>query len=535
MIETEPVHTTSSLPLKADPCVLVIFGATGDLTRRKLIPALYDLACAGCMGPQFEILGIGRSGVTDEDFRARMREATATSSDARNFADDPWRAFETRISYLRGDANDPAFYPTLAGRLREMHHSGASANTIFYVSTPASVAGPIVEGIGAAGLARPESGWSRIVLEKPFGRDLDSARTLNDVVLAVFDESHVYRIDHYLGKETVQNILMFRFGNSLFEPVWNRNYIDYVEITAAETLGVEHRAIFYEETGALRDMVANHLMQLLALTAMEPPVAFDAESVREQKVQVLRSVRPMSFDDVSRRTARGQYGSGTIDGKPVRGYREEPDVNPASTTETYAAVQFYIDNWRWGGVPFFVRAGKRLAAPLTEIAIHLKRTPQALFARTPAEHVEPNVIALRIQPNEGISIGFCAKRPGPQMRSSLVTMDFGYREAFGANTPVAYETLLLDAMRGDATLFTRRDEVEAEWRIITPIEDAWARLPPPAFPNYAAGSEGPAEGDVLISGDDRRWRPLPVPRPSSPGHADGKPDAQRLVEAQSGR
>jgi len=403
-----------------------------------------------------------------------------------------------------------------------MQKNGASKNVLFYVSVPASLAPPIVEGLGEAGLARHSEGWTRIILEKPFGSDLAGAQELNDIVSRVFDENSVYRIDHYLGKETVQNIMMFRFGNSIFEPVWNRNYVEYVEITAAETLGVEGRAAFYEETGALRDMVANHLLQCLTLTAMEPPVAFDADTVRTQKVQVLRAIHAMSKDEVAKYTVRGQYGAGRIDGKPVPGYRQEPGVAPNSQTETYVAVEFHVDNWRWAGVPFYVRAGKRLSRSLTEVAVHFKRTPQALFSRNPKD-VHHNVIALRIQPDEGIALSFGAKQPGQQMRASRVDMDFSYKEAFGTQTTAAYETLLLDAMRGDATLFTRRDEVEAEWRIITPIEEAWAELspqqaqnrrlsgapmPPPQFPNYAAGSDGPEAANSLIRYDRLRWRSL---------------------------
>src|SRR4029077_10697032 len=323
-----------------------------------------------CMNPQFEVLGIGRTPMSSEEFRKKNGEAAAKSKDTRDFSESGWEDFEQRLHYMVGDINDPNFYPRLRDRLQEMEKNGSSPNHLFYVSTLASVAGPIIEGLGAVGLNRREHGWTRIVLEKPFGRDLESAHTLNDVVRGVFDEKTVYRIDHYLGKETVQNILVFRFSNSLFEPVWNRNYIDYVEITAAETVGVESRAAFYEETGALRDMVANHLLQLLALTAMEPPVAFDADSVREQKVQVFRSIRPMSVEDVARFTARGQYGPGQVADKPVPGYRQEPGVKPDSTTETFVALEFYIDNWRWAGVPFFVRTGKRLARRMTEIAVH---------------------------------------------------------------------------------------------------------------------------------------------------------------------
>ena len=509
VVNASTIGTASVPPLpKADSCILVIFGASGDLTKRKLIPALYDLACAGCMATGFEVVGVARTEMESEAFRTAMHESTAKSRDTRQFNDACWGSFQSRLHYMAGDINNPGFYLKLADRLAEMTKNGSSPNYLFYVSVPASLAPPIVNGLGSVGLNRNEKGWSRIILEKPFGRDLESAHELNRVVSEVFEEKFVYRIDHYLGKETVQNLLVFRFGNSIFEPVWNRNYVDFVEITAAEPLGVESRAAFYEETGALRDMVANHLLQLLTLTAMEPPVAFDADSVREQKVQVLRSIRPMSLDEVARRTVRGQYGAGAIAGKPVPGYREEPGVNQRSTTETFAAVEFYIDNWRWAGVPFFIRAGKRLPRQVTEIRVHFKRTPQALFARTPDEQIEHNIVTMRIQPNEGIAMRFAAKRPGTQMKTIAVQMNFLYSEAFGADTPVAYETLLLDAMRGDATLFTRRDEVEAEWRIITPIEEAWAELPPPGFPNYSAGSEGPAEAHLLISGDHRHWHSL---------------------------
>jgi glucose-6-phosphate 1-dehydrogenase len=498
IIEATPLEKLSREPLPTgDSCVLIIFGASGDLTKRKLIPGLYNLSCVGCMNPQFEVLGIGRTPMSSEEFRKKTGEAAAKSKDTRDFSEPGWTDFERRLHYMVGDITDPNFYPQLRIRLEEMEKNGSSPNHLFYVSTPASVAGPIIEGLGAVGLSRRDRGWTRIVLEKPFGRDLESAHALNDVVRGVFDENAVYRIDHYLGKETVQNILVFRFSNSLFEPVWNRNYIDHVEITAAETVGVENRAAFYEETGALRDMVANHLLQLLALTAMEPPVAFDADSVREQKVQVFRSIRPMSVEDVARFTARGQYGPGAIDGNSVPGYRQEPGVNPSSTAETYAAVKFHIENWRWAGVPFYIRTGKRLARQLTQIRVHLKPTPQALFAGT-SSVIDPNVITISIQPDEGISIAFDAKRPGTQLRTVTVQANFSYQGSFESKGPVAYETLLLDSMRGDATLFTRRDEVEAEWRIITPIEEAWAHLPAPDFPNYAAGSEGPTSWHELL-------------------------------------
>src|SRR6201987_3895287 len=446
--------------------------------------------------------------MSSEEFRKTSGEAAAKSKDTRDFSESGWKDFEARLHYVVGDINDSNFYAQLRVRLEAMEKNGSSPNHLFYVSTPASVAGPLFEGLGTVGLTRRDNVWTRIVLEKPFGRDLESANVLNDVVHGVFDEKAVYRIDHYLGKETVQNILVFRFSNSLFEPVWNRNYIDYVEITAAETVGVENRAAFYEETGALHDMGANHLLQLLALTAMEPPPAFDADSVREQKVQVFRSIRPMSIEDVARFTVRGQYGPGVINGRAVPGYRQEPGMRDNSLTETYVALEFHIDNWRWAGVPFFVRTGKRLARRMTEIAVHFKRTPQALFARTPDEEIDPNVITLGIQPDEGITVKFGAKKPAAQMQMAPVQAEFCYRTAFGAATPEAYTTLLLDAMRGDATLFTRGDEVEAEWRIITPIEEAWAQLPPPSSPNYAAGTTGPAEADTLIAGAHRGWRRL---------------------------
>ncbi|MGA3211041.1 MAG: glucose-6-phosphate dehydrogenase [Terriglobales bacterium] len=512
-INATALESVSSAKLpQADPCVLVIFGARGDLTRRMLMPALFNLACIGCMtSNRFTVVGTGRKPLSDEQFREEMRSAVATSADTANFSDERWAAFAQRLRYVDGDLDDAAFYRDLGAHLATMQQEPGGANRLFYLSTPASLAAPIVQGLGAAGLAKNEKGWTRIVLEKPFGRDLGSARELNRIVASVFEEKDVYRIDHYLGKETVQNLLVFRFGNSIFEPVWNRNYVDYVEITAAETLGIGTRGAFYEETGALRDMVANHLLQLLTLTAMEPPISFDADSVREPKVQVLRSIHPMTPELVATRTVRGQYGPGAIQGAQVPGYRTESGVNPNSMTETYAALEFYVDNWRWAGVPFFVRTGKRLARTTTEVVVHFKRTPQALFARTPDENVEANNIIVRIQPNEGIAFAFGAKRPGSQMEMISVQADFSYQKAFGTKSPPAYETLLLDAMRGDATLFTRADEVEAEWRIITPIEESWAAMPPPPFPNYAAGSDGPEEANTLMPGESRLWRPLAEP------------------------
>jgi glucose-6-phosphate 1-dehydrogenase len=514
--EVEQKVKRPALP-EGDPCTLVIFGASGDLTRRKLIPALYDLCGVGCMNAQFEVVGTGRTHMTDEQFRESMKEAAKLSKDVRGFSEKKWEKFAKRLRYVVGDPADAGFYSELRSYLEKMQQSGSSPNVLFYVSTPASFAGQIVSGLQSGGLNQRESGWSRIILEKPFGRDLESARALNEEVLKVFDEKNIYRIDHYLGKETVQNILVFRFANSIFEPVWNRNYVEYVEITGAETLGVESRAAFYEETGALRDMVANHLLQLLALTAMEPPIAFDADSVREQKVQVFRSIRPMTVNEVAANTVRGQYGPGRIADAAVRGYREEKGVNPSSQVETFVALRLNIENWRWAGVPFYLRTGKRLAGNTTEIKVHFKRTPQALFAGTDTEKFGPNVVSLRIQPDEGISVSFGAKRPGTYMNTVPVNARFTYADAFGGNTPVAYETLILDAMRGDATLFTRRDEVEAEWKIITPIEEAWAQLPAPQFPNYSAGSEGPEQAQKLLGDFGHRWMPI---RKQELPHAD---------------
>lgn len=505
LVEPEPIQMEAPPLPKAEPCVTVIFGATGDLTRRKLMPALWSLRNEGCL-ESVQILGVGRSAMTDDEYRAFVREALVDAGKLTPEEEEEWRKFARRIFYTRGELDDGNTYQKTAQKLQELAKDGASRNHLFYLATPPSLATVIVEGLGKVGLAKQDGDcWSRIVVEKPFGRDLESARALNAKIAEVFSESQVYRIDHYLGKNTVQNIIVFRFGNTMFEPIWNRNYVDYVEITAAETGGVGSRAGYYEEAGALRDMVANHLLQLLTLTAMEPPVAFDADSVREEKVQVLRSIRRLKPDEVAERTVRAQYGPGEIKGEGVKRYREEEGVANNSQTESYAAVEFRISNWRWSGVPFYVRTGKALARHLTEISVHLKRTPQALFARTPDDQIYPNIITLRIQPNEGITVTFGAKRPGFEMRTTTVSMDFCYQRAFGVQPPAAYETLLLDVMRGDAMLFTRGDEVEAQWRLITPIAETWARQGVPELTEYSAGTDGPEAAEHLLTRNAHRW------------------------------
>ena len=491
-----------------DPALLVIFGATGDLAHRKVVPALFQLWRTNLLPHEFALVAVGRRPYADEALRAELRASLEQFSRVLPIEPAVWEAFAERITYHRGDFGDQALYDGLATRLDELDaERGTNGNRVYYLATQPSAFAEIIAGLGRAGLDHEHhgGGWRRIVIEKPFGRDLTSAIRLNREVGKVFRESQVYRIDHYLGKETVRNILVFRFGNGIFEPIWHRRYVDHVQITVAESIGVEKRGSFYEEAGASRDFLQNHLMQLLALVAMEPPATFDADALRDEKVKVLRAMEPMAPADVAANVVRGQYGPGWVTGEPVIGYRQEPEVDPASETETYIAARLFIDDWRWAGVPFYLRAGKRLPKRATEIAIQFKQVPHALFKESNADP-EANLLALRIQPDEGILLRFAAKVPGLGVDVRSVNMDFTYGSAFSVDSPDAYETLILDALLGDASLFTRADEAERAWGIVTPVIEAWADEPPPAFPDYAAGSWGPGGADAMLARDGRRWR-----------------------------
>jgi glucose-6-phosphate 1-dehydrogenase len=491
----------------ADPCVIVMFGASGDLARRKLLPSLYELAFHNCLAPRFRLVGFARTEMSDDKFREAASESLRQSKESgRN--EQKLADFLKHLQYFSGKYDDPEAYRRLAQRLDELDREGGlGTNRLFYLATPPEVYPQVVEQLKQAGLARPknEKSWTRIIIEKPFGRDQKSAHELNTKLLSVFDESQVYRIDHYLGKETVQNLLVFRFGNGIFEPLWNRNYIDHVQITAAESLGVERRAAFYESAGALRDMVQSHVLQLSSLVAMEAPSTFDATSVRNEKIKVLQSMRPLTKESVWKSVVRGQYGPGNIDGKAVPGYRQEPGVKPDSATETFVALKLHVDNWRWQGVPFYLRTGKRLARGLTEIAIQFKQAPHQLFR---GENPESNSLMLNIQPDEGISLSFGAKPPGSELHITPVKMDFQYKQAFGGVSREAYATLINDCIRGDATLFDRADSVEAAWALVDPIIEAWQSASAPPFPNYPSGSDGPQAATDLTNSEGRRWRPL---------------------------
>ncbi|GAC1547927.1 MAG: glucose-6-phosphate dehydrogenase [Polyangiales bacterium] len=491
------------------PCTVVIFGASGDLTKRKLLPALYNLAVSRLLPPGASVVGYARREVSDEQFRDNQKKNVAEFSRRKPLDEAIWNDFAQGLHYVSGTFEDPKGYDKLKAKLDELDKTrGTRGNRLYYLSVPPSEFSVILERLRAAGLVEKHGGdkFTRVIIEKPFGTDLQSGEALNEKLLSVFDERQVFRIDHYLGKETVQNLLRLRFANSIFEPLWNREHVDHVEITVAEDIGVEGRGKFYEEAGTTRDVVQNHLLQILSVMAMEPPVALDADALRNEKVKVVRALRPLtSTEDIARDTVRGQYVAGSFNGQPVPGYREEPDVAKDSKVETYVAIKAHIDNWRWGGVPFYLRAGKRLNKRVTEISIEFKRVPHALFAQSGGV-MEPDVLSIRIQPDEGITLRFMAKVPGPEQLLRPVTMDFRYGTSFGETGPEAYERLLLEAMLGDATLFARNDEVKAAWEYITPLLEAWKAMPAPE--PYPAGSWGPESADALMHRDDRHWRRL---------------------------
>jgi glucose-6-phosphate 1-dehydrogenase len=486
-----------------DPCTIVFFGASGDLTKRMLMPAMYNLRLGDVLPTNFGIVGFSRS-----DFREEMKEAIDEFSRTGPAKDPLWSDFADRLHYIQGSFDDTEGFQELKRQLEENDEKlGTAGNRLYYLATPPSVFPKVIQQLAAVGLGPKDQvkGWSRVIVEKPFGTDLDSARALQAEVNKVFEEKQVYRIDHYLGKEPVQDIMALRFANVMFEPIWNRLYVDCVQITAAETVGVEGRGGYYEHAGAMRDMIQNHVLNLLALVAMEPPISPNADHIRDEKFKVLSAMRPITEDAVPRVTARGQYGPGLIDGKPVPGYREEESVDPSSTTDTYACVKFFIDNWRWADVPFYLRSGKRLARKHSEIAVKFRGIPHRIFGEA-GDQIETNTLVMKIQPDEGVSIRFNAKVPGPKMHIRGVTMDFNYGSGFGVVSAPAYERLIGDAMRGDATLFTRWDAVEQAWLAVMPILNRWSEARSVDFPNYLAGSQGPQSADALLVADGREWR-----------------------------
>ena len=508
-LSDQPAVQAAPVGRHGDRCTMLIFGAPGDLTKRKLIPAMYNLAKKQLLPQEFALVGCSNERLDLDEFRRRVR------ADLKEFAGAPdncpfcdWLL--ARLDYCSGDFQDPGLYARLKPLLAEVDQRyGTGGNYFYYLATPPAFFGDIIQQLGAVDLLNEEgSHWRRVVIEKPFGHDLDSARQLNRDIGKILTEKQIYRIDHYLGKETVQNILVFRFSNGIFEPVWNRRYIDHVQITVAETLGVEQRGGYYDHAGALRDMVPNHILQLVTLTAMEPPISFHADAVRDEQSKILRAIQLLAPEDVLTRSVRGQYGPGEIDGASVPGYRAEPHVNPDSHTETFVALKLSIDNWRWADVPFYVRTGKRLAKRATEIAIQFRRAPFILFRDTPVERLGSNLLVLHIQPDEGISMRFGAKIPGPLVNIGPVNMAFHYTDYFGKELSTGYERLLYDCMVGDATLFQRADMVEAGWAVVQPVLDVWTALPPRNFPNYAAGTWGPKEADDLMARDQRKWRKM---------------------------
>lgn len=493
-----------------EPCVMVIFGASGDLTQRKLIPALSYLARERLLPAEFSVVGCSKTPYTHEQFRQKMREALKKFSGIEGGEETLLDSFIQGLFYIPGNFAESASYQQLFSFLEGLDRDrGTGGNRLFYLATPPSMFPVIVQHVGTAGLGRPKDAgkaWTRIIIEKPFGRDLESARKLDCVVTRVFKEEQVYRIDHYLGKETVQNLLVFRFANGVFEPVWNRRYIDHIQVAVAEELGVEQRGGYYEEAGLVRDMIQNHVMQLLSLVAMEPPATFEATAVRDEKAKVMKALRPIPFDQVNEFAVRGQYAEGWVSGQKVPAYRSEQGVSPASTTETYAALKLHIDNWRWADVPIYLRSGKRLAKRVSKIIIQFRRVPHLLFRGAVTDSIEPNVLALRIQPNEGIALTISAKLPGATMQIRPVKMEFRYAESFGAEPPTAYETLLLDCMLGDQTLFNREDAVELAWEFLEPVLTRWRDDGSKGLAFYEAGSWGPREADALVERDGRRWR-----------------------------
>ncbi len=493
------------LPRTPDPAAMVIFGASGDLTARKLIPALYNLALNRYLPSGFSVIGVADTALSEDEFRARMEQAVQKFSRTQPVDRAVWQSLADGISFVRMPFDDQGDgYGRLAAELdRVDRERGTNGNRIFYLATAPQFFSVIIDRLGSSGVAKAGQGWKRVVVEKPFGHDLNSAQELNRAIHTVFTEQQIFRIDHYLGKETVQNVLVFRFANGIFEPIWNRRYVDHVQITVAEDIGIERRGKYYETAGALRDIFQNHLLQLLSIAAMEAPPNFDADSVRDEKVKVLKSIHPI---DVANDVVRGQYGPGWVAGQEVPGYRQELNVAATSTMETFVAVRLKIDNWRWADTPFYLRTGKRLPSRASEIAIQFKNPPHLPFAKTAVQELTPNVLVMRIQPHEGASLKIAAKIPGPVMRLRTVNMDFFYGSSFLVESPDAYERLVLDCMLGDATLFAREDEVERAWALADTIEAGWASQPPAPVPSYAAGTWGPAQADALIERDGRRWR-----------------------------
>src|SRR5579864_8137917 len=494
------------------PCQLVIFGASGDLTKRKLLPAIYNLAQASLLPPSFAMIGFARAQMTDEQFRALLREAVAASSEVRVRDESALASLAERCYYVSGDFHDAAAFQALKNEVDTLEKRyGTGGSRIFYTATPASLYGSITEQLHNCGLTKAGGGpqsFVRIIVEKPFGHDLATAKQLNAELLAYLSEDQIYRIDHYLGKETVQNILVLRFANTIFEPIWNRRYVDSVQITVAESLGIEGRGSFYEETGVVRDVIQNHALQLLSLVGMEPPNTFDARDFRDEKIRVVEAIHPIPYDQVDTLTVRGQYGPGFVAGERATGYREEPNVARDSITPTYAAFKLTVDNWRWAGVPFYVRSGKRMPKRVTEIAIQFREVPHLPFRKSQVEMPEGNVLALNIQPDEGITLKFGAKVPGPIMRIRSVAMDFSYGATFGAEDASPYERLILDCMKGDQTLFDRADGVEAAWALVDPVLRFWDEHRNVKFPNYTAGTWGPPAADELLARDGKSWRRL---------------------------